>query len=193
MTVWHHKHNILLITICFYHRGVPLQTRDLSSSRCKNSLEMCRERLRWVSSYILALIAKEHTVKHLNNIFTDVQLDAREQNWSPRLKMFAAALQWWKMWPSVMHMADPLAERPQSLSMPCRGAGERIQLCFLLTFSFPHVPEQQGRGRLWESENKSPSQEVSPPCPSLVNERNPLEPVLARRAPSCPQQLSACG
>lgn len=96
MTIWHHKHNILLIIICFYHPGAPLQTRDLSSRHCKNSLEMCLERLRWVSGYILALIAKEHTVKHLNNIFTDVQLDATEQNWSPRLKMFAAALQWWK-------------------------------------------------------------------------------------------------
>lgn len=110
MTIWHHKHNILLIIICFYHPGAPLQTRGLSSRHCKNSLEMCLERLRWVSGYVLALIAEEHTVKHLNHLFTDVQLDAREQNWSPRFKIFAAALQWRKVLPSITHMADPLAD-----------------------------------------------------------------------------------
>lgn len=176
MTIWHHKHNILLIIICFYHPGVPLQTRDLSSRHCKNSLEMCLERLKWVSGYILALIAKEHTVKHLNNIFTDVQLDARGQNWSPRLKIFAAALQWWKVLPSITHMADPLAEHqfPQSLSMPCGGAGKCIQPRFLFTFSFPHVPEQVGLGMPWEMEDKSPSKKTPPPCASLVNKRNPF-------------------
>lgn len=110
MTICHHKHNVLFILICFYHPGVPLQTRDLCSRHCKNSLEMCLERLRWVSGYILALIAKEHTVKPLNNVFTDVQLDAREQNWSLCLKMLAAALQWWKMLAFIIHMADLLAE-----------------------------------------------------------------------------------
>lgn len=110
MTICHRKPNVLFILICFYHPGVPLQTRDLCSRHCKNSLEMCLERLRWVSGYILALIAKEHTVKPLNNVFTDVQLDAREQNWSLCLKMLAAALQWWKMLAFIIHMADLLAE-----------------------------------------------------------------------------------
>lgn len=110
MTIWHHKHNVLFIVICFCHASVPLQTRDLCSWHCKNSLEMCLERLRWVSGYILALIAKEHTIKPLNNIFTDVQQDARGQNWSLCLKMLAATVQWLKMLAFIMHTAGLLEE-----------------------------------------------------------------------------------
>lgn len=101
---------ILFIVICFYHAGVPLQTRDLCSWHCKKSLEICSERLRWVSGYILALITKKHTIKPPNNIFTDVQQDARGQNWSLCLKMLAATVQWLKMLAFIMHTANLLAE-----------------------------------------------------------------------------------
>lgn len=175
MTIWHHKHNILLIIICFYHPGVPLQTRDLSSRHRRNSLEMRLERLISVSGYILALIAKEHTVTHLNNIFTDVQLDAREQNWSLHLKTFAAALQWWKMFPSITHMADRSPNTSSRNRSPClaEGLGSAASPASSSP-CFPHVPEQHRWGRLRESGNKSPSKKISPPCSSLVNERNPF-------------------
>lgn len=148
MTIWHHKHNVLFIVICFCHASVPLQTRDLCSWHCKNSLEMCLERLRWVSGYILALIAKEHTTKPLNNIFTDVQQDARGQNWS-LLKNACCHCTVVKN-VSIHHAHSWPAGRalvPPSLPVFHKGSAQRAQPCFLLT------PEQQGGGKLWERES----------------------------------------
>lgn len=113
---------------------------------------------------------------YLNNIFTDVQLDGRQQNWSPHLKIFVAALTAVKN--VIIHHAYGrtlgLTPVPAITLHTLWKSCQVHPTLLLLTYSFPRVPEQQWQGRLLKSENKSPPKNYALPVQLQVNGSNAL-------------------